>query len=57
MVKSTNHYQLEKIKKFLQQLQSGLYLTSFSDARFQSLVIVPQIKFEKCPKQKFLRAF
>ena len=36
------------------RLQAGLYVTSFSDARFQSLVIVPQVQFEKCPKQKFL---
>jgi hypothetical protein len=50
--KHTNRYRLGKIKEFFQQLQSGLYVTSFSDARFQSLVIVPQIKFEKCPKAK-----
>jgi hypothetical protein len=55
-VKNTNRYRLGKIKEFFQQLQSGLYVTSLSNARFQSLVIVPQIKFEKCPKQKFLIA-
>lgn len=53
-VKPNNRYRLRKIKEFFQQLQAGLYVTSFSDTRFQSLVIVPQVKFEKCPKQKFL---
>jgi len=55
-VKPINRYRLGKIKEFFQQLQAGLYVNSFSDARFQSLVIVPQIQFEKCPKQKFLIA-
>ena len=39
-VKSTNQYRLSKIKEFFQQLQSGLFITSFSDNRFQSLVTV-----------------
>lgn len=52
VVKSTNHYQLEKVKNFLQQLQTGVFLTSFDDTYFQSLVAIPQVKFEKCPKQK-----
>lgn len=55
-VKPTNRYRLGKIKDFFQQLQAGLYVNSFSDASFQSLVIVLQIQFEKCPKQKFLIA-
>jgi len=52
-VKSTNHYQLEKIKKFLQQLQTGVFLTSFDDTHFQSLVAIPQVKLEKSPKLKY----
>jgi hypothetical protein len=52
-VKSTNHYQLEKIKKFLQQLQTGVFLTSFDDTHVQSLVAIPQVKLEKSPKQKY----
>jgi hypothetical protein len=52
-VKSTNHYQLEKIKKFLQQLQTGVFLTSFDDTHFQSLVAIPQVKLEKSPKHKY----
>ena len=53
MVKSTNHYQLEKIKNFLQQLQTEVFLTSFDDTHFQSLVAIPQVKLHKCPKQKY----
>jgi len=52
MIKSTNHYQLEKIKKFFKKLQKGAFLTSFSDTSFQSLVAMPQVKLEKCSKQK-----
>jgi hypothetical protein len=55
-VKSTNRYRLGKIKEFFQQFQAGLHVTSFSDSRFQSLVLVPQVQFEKCSKQKFLIA-
>lgn len=52
-IKSTNHYQLEKIKKFLQQLQTGAFLTSFDDTHFQSLVAIPQVKLEKSSKHKY----
>jgi hypothetical protein len=54
--KPTNRYRLTKIKEFFQQLQTGVYFTAFSDARFQSLVLVPKVQFEKCPTQKFLIA-
>lgn len=47
-----NAYQLQKLKKFFQELQSGILLTSFSDNYFQSLVAVPFVRFEKI--QKFL---
>ena len=53
LVKSTNHYQLEKIKNFLQQLQTEAFLTSFDDTHFQSLLAIPQVKLHKCPKQKY----
>ena len=53
-IKPTNRYRLKKIKEFFQQLQSGLHVASFTDSRFQSLVLIPQVQFEKCPKQKFL---
>lgn len=36
-VNSTNRYRLGKLKEFFHQLQSGLYLTSFSDKYYQSL--------------------
>lgn len=52
-VKSTNHYQLEKIKKFLQQFQTGVFLTSFNDTHFQSLIAIPQVKFEKSLKHNY----
>lgn len=55
-VKPTNRYRLTKTKEFFQQLQAGLYVTSFNDVKFQSLVIVPQVQFDICPKQKFLIA-
>ena len=55
-LKPTNRYRLTKIKEFFQQLQTGVYFTAFSDARFQSLVLVPKVQFEKCPTQKFLIA-
>ena len=51
--KSNNQYQLAKIKNFLKELQTGILLTSFSDTHFQSLVAIPQVKLEKCPKQKY----
>ena len=51
-IKSTNHYQLEKIKEFFQELQKGILSTYFSDTSFQSLVAIPQVKLEKCLKQK-----
>ena len=34
-------------------LNDRTFLTSFSDTSFQSLVLVPQVKLEKCPQQKF----
>lgn len=52
-VKPTNYYQLEKIKNFLQQLQTRVFLTSFDDTYFQSLVAIPQVKLEKSLKQKY----
>ena len=51
-IKPNNHYQLEKIKKFFKKLQKGAFLTFFSDTSFQSLVVMPQVKLEKCSKQK-----
>ena len=52
-VKPTNYYQLQKIKNFLQQLQTGVFLSSFDDTYFQSLVAIPQVKLEKSLKQKY----
>ena len=44
---------MEKIKKFLQQLQTGVFITSFDDTHFQSLVAIPQVKLQKSSKQKY----
>jgi hypothetical protein len=52
LVKSNNHYQLEKIKEFFHHLQSGAFLTSFTDISFQSLATIPQVKLEKCLQKK-----
>jgi len=47
MVKSSNHYQVEKLKEFFDRLQKGAFLTSFSDTSFRSLADIPQVKLEK----------
>lgn len=52
-IKDTNNYQLGKIKKFFKKLQTEGFVTSFSDNHFRSLVLIPQVKLDKCPKQKF----
>lgn len=44
---------MEKIKNFLNKLQTGVFLTSFDDTHFQSLVAIPQVKLEKSLKQKY----
>jgi hypothetical protein len=49
-VKPTNNYRLKEIKEFFHELQAGLYVTSFSRAKFRSLVIVPKVEFEVCSK-------
>ena len=48
--KSNNQYQLEKVKHFLKELQTGILLTSFSDTHFQSLAAVPLVSFTKIQK-------
>jgi len=48
--KLNNQYQLEKVKHFFKQLQTGILLTSFSDIHFQSLVAVPLVKLTKVQK-------
>jgi len=48
--KNENYYQLLQIKSFFEQLQTGIFLTSFSDTFFQSLVAVPLVRFDKINK-------
>ena len=54
IISSTNRYQLQKTKSFLQQLQTGVLITSFTDTTFQSLIAIPRVTFERSPKQKYL---
>ena len=51
--KSTNHYQLQKLKTFFQELQTEVLISSFDDHHFQSLVAIPQVKLEKPRNQKY----
>lgn len=50
--KSTNYYQLKKLLEFLTDLQLNLFLRTFSNVEFQSLILIPKIQFRKCEKQK-----
>jgi hypothetical protein len=50
----TNRYQLQKTKWFFQQLQTGVLLTSFTNIKFQSLIAIPRVTFEKSPTLKNL---
>jgi hypothetical protein len=43
---------LNQVIKFLQQLQTKIFLIGFSDIRFQSIVAIPQITLNKCPEEK-----
>ena len=54
IISSTNRYQLQKTKSFIQQLQTGVLITSFTDTTFQSLIAIPRVTFERSPKQKYL---
>lgn len=55
-LKLIKHYQLKPVKDFLAQLQTGILITSFSDNYFRSLVGIPKVEFEKCPRRKSLIA-
>lgn len=45
-----NQHQLNSVKLFLDQLQKGVLIQSFSDSYFQSLVAIPRVEFEKIDK-------
>jgi hypothetical protein len=47
---SNNNYQLKKIKDFFEELQTDIYITSFSSTFYQSLVAVPLVRFYKIKK-------
>lgn len=48
--KSNNPYQVRKVKEFFEEVQTGIFLTSFSDKHFQSLAAIPLVKFERIQK-------
>jgi len=52
---SYNYYQLKKMRDFFEELQTGLFLTSFSSNYYQRLTAIPKVEFDKCPEQKFWR--
>jgi hypothetical protein len=45
--KSTNYYQLKKMKDFFESLQNNLFVTSFTDTYFRRLATIPQVRFQK----------
>lgn len=49
---ATNYYQLKKARQFLDELQNGTFITSFSRYEFQRLVLVPKVKIIKSKKLK-----
>jgi len=51
-VKSTNYYQLKKVKEFFNELQRNSLVTSFTDNQFRSLVTIPEVRVSKSKKQK-----
>ena len=51
MVKSTNYYQIKKLKKFFNELQRNSLVTSFTDNQFRSLVTIPEVRVWKSKKQ------
>jgi hypothetical protein len=51
MVKSTNYYQLKKVKHFFNELQRNSLVTSFTDSQFRSLVTIPEVRVSKSKKQ------
>lgn len=52
MVKSTNYYQLKKVKNFLNERQRNSLVTSFNDSQFRSLVTISEVRVWKSKKQK-----
>jgi len=51
-LKSTNYYQLKKVRQTLENLQSNLFVTHFSDTDFQRLVAIFRISITKNKKLK-----
>lgn len=55
-ISSTNRYKLKKIKEFFRDLLTGAVIDSFQSDSFRTLIAIPRIEYEICPKQKYLIA-
>ena len=55
-ISSTNRYKLKKTKEFFRDLLTGAVIDSFQSDCFRTLIAIPRIEYEICPKQKYLIA-
>lgn len=55
--KNINQYQLSKTKTFFENLQKGILVQSFSNKKFQSLIAVPIVEFEKIKKYNVVKVW
>lgn len=55
-ISSTNRYKLKKTKEFFRDLLTGAVFESFQSDCFRTLIAIPRIEYEICPKQKYLIA-
>jgi len=55
-ISSTNRYKLKKTKEFFRDLLTGAVIDSFQSDSFRTLIAIPRIEYEICPKQKYLIA-
>jgi hypothetical protein len=44
---SENYYQLKKLVKFFDELQTNSLIKFFNDNQYRSLVTIPEVKLEK----------
>ena len=55
-ISPTNRYQLKETKRFFRILLTGAIIDSFQDKTFRTLIAIPRIEYDTCPKQKYLIA-
>ena len=46
------YYKMQKTRDFLRDLQQNLFISSFTDNYFKSLVTIPKLQLYKCKKSK-----